>query len=317
MTNLALVDTGGPNEIGPHDYLSILARAKIALDTATEIRVDVADVRRFENQPRKYFNTEGIVRLAQSIGAGGQTMPGIIRENPGATRYELIDGERRWRAVSSLPPEGRPLYKALLVVADDDVVQFLISGVANFNREGHTSIETLETIDRLLGFNFPMEEIAAVLGISTVWAYQMHGLKKLVPEVLDLLNPELPKKKQLPLTAAIQISKMDESLQAPLAQRVINRDVSLANLRTEVVRIASVAGMPVRVREIDPRKKLSSVLTKAGVLVRTSDDIKALVSTPDLKKHLASRPGEVRKLIALLREARDSVFACEEILNRI
>ncbi len=317
MNALALIDRAESARTKDHNYLSILARAKIALDTATEIRVCASDIRRYENQPRKYFNPDALDRLAQSIDAGGQTMPGIIRESPGVTPYELIDGERRWRAVSSIPIQRRPLYKALLVIADDDVVQFLISGIANFNREGHTSIETLETIDRLLGFNFPMEEIATVLGISCVWAYQIHGLKKLVPAVLALLDPTLPKKKQLPLTAAIQISKIDESLQAEIADRVVNRDISLASLRTEVVSIASAAGMPVRVREINPWKKLESASTKTVVLNRKAEDLKSLVSDPNLKRHLATRPTEVRRLINQIRRTRDTVLACEEILTEM
>lgn len=314
MNALTVVETRA--EVQPqYDHRSILARAKIALENAVEIKVDVADVRPFEGQPRKYFNAERILSLATSIDAGGQTTPGIIRESPGATRYELIDGERRWRAVSSIPIERRPLYKALLVVADDDVVQFLISGVANFNREGHTALETLETIDRLRKFGFPMEEIAGVLGISTMWAYQIFGLKKLVPEVLTLLDPELPKKKQIPLTAAIHISKIDSTLQQGIADRVMNRDVSLGSLRTEVVKVAEKAGMPVRMREVDARKKLESALKKSMVISRTSEDLRILLVAPDLKKLLNSRPAEARRIASQLEAAETLLEACKKLLE--
>jgi len=298
-----------------HDYLSILGRAKAALDSATEITVDASEIRRFTGQPRTYFNPVGIKSLADSIDAGGQVIPGLIRRNPAETEYELIDGERRWRAVSSIPVTRRPLYKAKLIVADDDVIQFLISGVANFNREGHTALETMETINRLLSFNFPMEEIAVILGISVHWAYQLHGLTKLVPEVQALLNPTLPKKAQLPVTAAIQISKIEGKFQSQLAERVISRDVTLARLRNEVVKVAQKAGSPIRLREVDPRKKLQSFVNKVNVLERTAADLKNMAGDLDLKRSLKGRPHEVSSVAALLREARAAIFACEERLK--
>jgi ParB/RepB/Spo0J family partition protein len=296
-------------------YLSILGRAKSALDSAVDIVVDVSEIRRYENQPRKYFNPVGIRSLSDSIAAGGQVVAGLIRRNPAETEYELIDGERRWRAVSAIREQYRPLYKAKLIDADDDVVQFLISGVANFNREGHTVLETMETITRLLEFEFPMEEIAIILGISTVWAYQIHGLTKLTPKVLELLDPSLPKKKQLPVTAAIQISKIEGRFQLQLAERVINRDVSLARLRTEVVKVAKDAGSPIRIREVDPRKKLESLLNKAQVLERTALDLKNMVADPELKRHMKARPQEARRVSGLLKLARAAIFDCEERLK--
>ena len=315
-TALTLVQSG----IDPDrsfDYLSILGRAKEALDSAVEVTIDVVLIRPYPNQPRKYFNPLGIQSLANSIAAGGQTTSGIVIYKPdGCTTHELIDGERRWRAISSIPEQHRPLYKAKQIVADDDVVQFLISGVANFNREGHTAIETMETINRLIGFSFPMEEIASILGISVHWAYQIHGLIKLVPEVQALLDPTLPKKKQLPVTAAIQISKIEGRFQSQLAERVISKDVTLARLRNEVVKTARTAGSPIRIREVDPRKKLESLLNRARVLDRNASDFRNLASDPELKKHLKARPQEARRILGLLKEARTAIFACEERLKQ-
>lgn len=297
------------------DFRSILRRAKLALDTATEISVSVEDIRRYEDQPRKYFNPAGIRSLANSIAAGGQTTSGLIHENPGSTRYELIDGERRWRAIYSIAEEDRPEYKAKLIVADDDVIKFLIAGVSNFNREGHTALETMETIVRLLSFEFPMEEIAVVLGISTNWAYQIHGLSKLVPEVQNLLDPNLPKKQQLPVTAAIQISKMEKQHQAELARRVISREVSLARLRPEVVTISKKAGSSIRLRETDPKKKLESAGNKASVLLRNAEDLRTIVSNPELKVYMTRRPTEVERIKKNLSETKALIDVIEKDLE--
>ena len=60
----------------------------------------------------------------------------------------------------------------------------------------------------MLNLEIPIEEIAKVFGISVIWATQIHLLQKLHPEVREMLDPSRPKKKILPVTAAIQIARM-------------------------------------------------------------------------------------------------------------
>lgn len=302
---------GGLESAETPNYLDLFARAKAALESGVDISVPVTDIRRFEGQPRRYFNKDSISRLSASVATGGQMTRGLVREKPGSTPYELVDGERRWLAISEIPDDTRPLYKAILIEADDDVVQFIISSMANFNREGHTTLETMDTIDRMVGFKIPVEQVAALLGISVTWAYQIHNLKKLVPEVLALLDPELPKKLQLPTTAAIHISKMDSRLQLGLATRVLNRDVSLVSLRAEVVRISDNAGTPVRVREVDARKKWESVLKKVEAAMRTLWDVKTHLNDPELAPYIGFRRKEVGRISRQLADAATTIAACE------
>ncbi len=299
-----------------YDYLSLLARAKIALDSGVEVAVSCSDIRPYPNQPRHYFNEDRIRSLSASIDGSGQTTPGIIRENPGATRYELIDGERRWRAISLIPEPRQPLYKAKVIVADDDVVQYLISGIANFNREGHTPLEIMETIDRLLGFGIPMEEIASLLGITPGWAYQMHGLKKLDPPVSALLNPLLPKQEQLPVSAAIQISKIEGRLQMSLAQRVLKKDITLGRLRSEVIKVAKKEGVTVRVREVSPLKQWESVGNKIDVAARALTDVDAMFDGGQLiPRFPRAYADESRRMLRRLQEAQEALAHCKQLLE--
>ncbi|MEI9966992.1 MAG: hypothetical protein WDN67_05235 [Candidatus Moraniibacteriota bacterium] len=98
-----------------------------------------------------------------------------------------------------LPPAGEALrwsnstIGATLIELDDDAVPWLIAAVANFNREGHTPTELADSIDHMVKLKIPMEEIAGLIGISLHWAYQMYGLKKLQPDVWDMLDPTLPR----------------------------------------------------------------------------------------------------------------------------
>ena len=158
-----LLATGHAGEnTAPH--FELLERVKAALTSASEVSVSTDNIRPFRGQPRKHFNSESIQLLSASIDTGGQITPGIILQRPGSKEYELIDGERRWRAIKLIPTPRRPLFKAKLVEADDDVLQFIISGVANFNREEHTALEVMGAIDRYLSFGFPMKVIADLLG---------------------------------------------------------------------------------------------------------------------------------------------------------
>ncbi len=181
------------------------------------------------------------------------------RDVPGKSQYELVDGECRLRGIWLIPEDRRPLYKADLVEADDDVIQFLLAGIANFIRKGHSPIETMKTTDKFLKAGLPMEKAAGLLGISEAWAKDMHDLRKLEPRVLALLDPRLPKAKRLPVTAATELTKIDPSLQWGLAQRVITKDVQLAFLRGEVVRTGEASDKPVRTNEVSAYHRWAAI----------------------------------------------------------
>ncbi|TAL49434.1 hypothetical protein EPN83_00810 [Patescibacteria group bacterium] len=70
-------------------------------DIGLEILVDPERVHPFQDQPRKHFSKRGLEELADSIETSGQLQPATVRILCGDgddTEFELIDGERRWRA---------------------------------------------------------------------------------------------------------------------------------------------------------------------------------------------------------------------------
>ena len=333
LTVVPSSDGGSKDE---YDYLGLLARVKKALETGREISIPFSDIRPYPTQPRDYFNADSIRRLSASIDAGGQTSSGMVREKPadiqyeivdtgvavdprqvaGHTRHELIDGERRCRGIGLIPESRRPLYRAKLIVAEDDVVQYLISGITNFNREGHTALETMRTIDRHLGFGFPMKEIANLLGISEHWARQMHGLKNLKSEYQKLLNPDLLRAEQLPIMAAVQISKIEERLQGGLVERVINKDITLGRLRGEVVRVAQKEGSQIRVRETRPDMQWESFGKKLDVITRTAGDAEALISKGEINRFVNTRPKETTDLLRKIKDAKESLSQIETAIRQ-
>ncbi len=298
-----------------HSYLDLLGRVKKALQSAQEVSVSATDIRPYPDQPREYFDEAHIVGLSKSIDAGGQTTRGMIRKKAGKTPFELIDGECRWRGILRIPESRRPLYKADLIDADDEVVQFLIAGVSNFNRRGHTPIEIMKTIDRMMGFKIPMEEVANLLGISKFWADQMHGLRKLDPRVQKMLNPALPKGQVLPVTAAIQISKIEPKFQLALAQRVLSRDISLARLRGEVVKVAEKEGSRLRVRDVPADQQWNSLGKKVDVLSRTAGDVKAVLRKGQINRFITGRPKETTALLAKILKTKELLGEIEGLIR--
>jgi ParB family chromosome partitioning protein len=302
-----------PSRAAKHENWKVLLdKGKKALAQAVEIRVLPSCVHPMPGQPRVYFNTDSIMRLAESIRSVGQVYPGIVRK-VGNDNYELLDGERRWRAITLVGIH----YRALLVEIDDESVPFLVAAIANFNREGHTALEIADSIKHMYDdIGMPIEEIAKVLGITPHWAYQLLSLRHLHPDVRDMLDPLRPKEERLPVTAAINIAKTKPSLQVDLAKRFVEKDVSLNSLRKEVIRVSHKAGVDIRLRQLEPGRQWRSVGLRTQELKRTAHDLKQEFGRPDFKSIVNAGSGgfSVEEVLTSLQDAKRFLDDCETLL---
>ncbi|TVP83145.1 MAG: nucleoid occlusion protein [Alkalicoccus sp.] len=95
-------------------------------------------------QPRTVFNEESIEELASTIQTYGMIQPIVVRKNNG--RFEIIAGERRWRAAKHAEMTRVPV-----VIKDfDDRKTASVALIENLQREGLTSIEEASAYERLL-----------------------------------------------------------------------------------------------------------------------------------------------------------------------
>ena len=111
-------------------------------DVVADRRVRLDEVRPDPKQPRSYFKDSALKALAASIKSIGQRTPIEVRRLPkgAAAKYEIIDGERRYRACRMI---GQATIRICIEEADlDHHRQHLLSLVSNFHREGHTHMET-------------------------------------------------------------------------------------------------------------------------------------------------------------------------------
>lgn len=123
------------------------------------IEVSLDEVKPNPNQPRKSFGPAGLEELAASIRASGVLQPVIVRKT--SHGYELIAGERRWRAARQAGLERIPV----IVREATDAESLELALVENLLREDLNPIEEAEAYNKLLAqFNWTQEELSQKIG---------------------------------------------------------------------------------------------------------------------------------------------------------
>ncbi|MDQ0284925.1 ParB family chromosome partitioning protein [Desulfofundulus luciae] len=150
-----------------------------------EIRVD--DVQPNPRQPRQAIDQEKIQELALSIREHGVVQPIVVRPIPGG-KYEIIAGERRWRACRILGMEYIPA-----VIRDyGDLEASAISLIENVQREDLSPLEEAMAYRRLIDeFGLTQEDIARLVAKSRPFIANTLRLLSLPPEVQEMLNAGL------------------------------------------------------------------------------------------------------------------------------
>ena len=122
------------------------------------INVSVEQIIPNPKQPRKFFSDKSLSELAQSIRVKGVLQPLIVRTHPFKNNcYELVAGERRWRALQKLEVFQVPV--VLRKIKDDELLE--ISLLENIQREDLTIIEEAQSYQDLLKTHgYTQEELA-------------------------------------------------------------------------------------------------------------------------------------------------------------
>jgi ParB family chromosome partitioning protein len=134
-------------------------------------------------QPRSHVNEAELVELAASIEASGLLQPVVVRPRNG--KYELIAGERRWRAVQRLGWTKIPA-----VVKDvDDQTLLTLALIENLQRDDLSAIDEAAGYQRLSEeFELPQAEIARLVGRDRSTIANLLRLLKLPEEVKQLIQ---------------------------------------------------------------------------------------------------------------------------------
>ncbi len=170
-----IVQQSGKRPRGLGRGLSALM-GEIALETANPVStdagaalpagikmVDIAGLRPLPNQPRKHFDDNALAELAESIRARGILQPIIVRESRGEGHYEIIAGERRWRAAAIAQLHQVPV----IIKEFDDQTALELAIVENIQREALTAWEEGDGYRRLIDdYDYTQETLAKIVGKS-------------------------------------------------------------------------------------------------------------------------------------------------------
>ncbi len=138
--------------------------AKATPETGDAVQhVGVGSIRPLPGQPRRYFDENAIAELADSIGLRGLLQPIIVRRAPDGDGYQLVAGERRWRAAQRAGLHHIPA----LVRELDDAATYEIALVENIQRQDLNAIEEASAYRRLIeDFGHNQEALAKLVGKS-------------------------------------------------------------------------------------------------------------------------------------------------------
>ncbi len=199
-----------PAPLQPEPTTAPQAERTSAHPTAGPVLIDTDLIDPNPYQPRTQFRTESLEELAQSIRANGIIQPLVLR--PVGRRYQLIAGERRWRAA-----QKAGLARVPAIVKDVPEERALeITLVENLQREDLNPIEQARAFERLMTeFQLTQEEVAERTGKD----------RTTIANTLRLLKLELPIQELLEqgrLTAGharALLAITDSKLRSTLAQR--------------------------------------------------------------------------------------------------
>ena len=145
-------------------------------------QVRLSQIEPNRSQPREAFDEEALSELASSIREHGVLQPVLVR--PAGKRYEIIAGERRWRAAKLAKCREIPV----IVREMDDVEAMQIALIENIQREDLNPVEEAAAYQRLIEeYQLTQEEVATRVGKSRAAVANCIRLLKLDPEVRRML----------------------------------------------------------------------------------------------------------------------------------
>lgn len=141
-----------------------------------------------EYQPRKNFDETSLEELAISIKQHGVIQPIIVRNIENSNKYQIIAGERRWRAAKMAGLEKIPA----IIKEYDESNRLAVSLIENIQRENLNPLEEAEAIQSLLvNCNLTHNQVAESIGRSRTSVTNLLRLLSLTPQVKTMINTGL------------------------------------------------------------------------------------------------------------------------------
>jgi len=197
-------------------------------------------------QPRKDFNPELLEEMIASINAFGVIQPVVVRPRDGG--YELIAGERRWRAAQAAGLEVIPA----IIRQTDEMESLELSLIENLNRDDLNVVEEAYAFQQLIeDFGITHADLSKRIGKSRSNITNILRIITLDPEIQDMLTNEAITYGHARSVLAIE----DKKLQKKIVKRIVDDQLSVRQVE-EIVRnlMQGEAGKKKAIKVIQPKK---------------------------------------------------------------
>jgi len=203
-------------------------------------QIQVKDIVPSPYQPRTVFDDERIDELCQTIKTHGVIQPIVVRQRGG--KYEIIAGERRWRAVAKLGMETIPA----IVREMNDAQAASVALIENLQREGLTALEEAVAYQKLMELHgLTQESLAQRLGKSQSTIANKIRLLQLGEEAKNaLLERKITERHARALLA------LPEELQNKLLKEIIEKELNVKQTETRVAFYLEASQKPKKQKRI-------------------------------------------------------------------
>ncbi|TCL57278.1 ParB family chromosome partitioning protein [Kineothrix alysoides] len=190
-------------------------------ENSSETLVKITKVEPNREQPRKNFDEDSLLELAESIKQFGLLQPILVQDRK--TYYEIIAGERRWRAAKMAGLKEVPVI--IRNLTEQEIVE--ISLIENIQREDLNPIEEALAYKRLLNeFNLKQDEVAERVSKSRTAVTNSMRLLKLCDEVQQMIINDMISTGHARALIPIE----DEEQQYTLAQKIFDEKLSVRDV---------------------------------------------------------------------------------------
>lgn len=216
------------------DFYSIFDDNILEAKKGAAENIRISDIEPRRDQPRKTFEKEALEVLADSIAAYGVLQPIIVRENPlSEGTYEIIAGERRWRASKMAGLTEIPA----VIFDGDELKAAQVALIENIQREDLNPVEEAMGYGALIEkFGLTQEQVAKQVGKSRPAVANILRLLNLPDEVLEMLREGTISEGH----ARALLGLASGELMIDCANRVVERQLSVRETEAMVQRINTV-----------------------------------------------------------------------------
>lgn len=265
--------------------------AKIETDEDRVLYIDINDIKPNKDQPRKTFNEEKLKDLANSIKENGVIQPLIIRKAQNG--YELVAGERRWRAARIAEIKKVPC----IIRNFDEKQNMIVAIIENMQRENLDPIEEALGLNEMIKrFEFTQEQVSNALGKSRAYIANSLRLLKLPEKIQNMIIEGR-------ISAAhgrTIITIKDEKKQIEVCDKIIRNGLSVRAAERLTEKIKDDARPERKKRKPSVNAEIAAVEDELRKIFGTKVNINGKASTGKIEIEYYS-VDELNRLIDMLR----------------